>query len=371
MKIVFLTGAYKNAGDFLIEKRAIELLRYVYPNIEIIKILRINIKENIDLINSSDVVVLGGGPIYMENMDKFLPVEFCCDYIQPPIMILGGGWWGINGCNSAAYDYKFTNTTVSFLRKVDIYGLGLGCRDLYSYKTLKKQGFRNVYMTGCPAWYDLKYVHNTELSKRKKKIKKIIISDPAQRRNFESAFKIVEYVYNKFPNSSITFMFHRGIGKDQYTSERQGEALESLCEKLKSSIIPMNVIDISYGAAGFDIYNDCDLHIGFRVHAHIYNLSRRNRTILIEEDGRGAGVNQALGLPSITSYNDKYSGILERLFSENECHSKQYMSPYIIEEIDNYLSILKATDDQYFLNAFKLQEKYFDTMISHIKKIKG
>lgn len=35
MKFSLLSGAYKNAGDFLIENRTKQLLNYVYPNCEI------------------------------------------------------------------------------------------------------------------------------------------------------------------------------------------------------------------------------------------------------------------------------------------------------------------------------------------------
>lgn len=37
MKIAFLSGAYKNAGDFLIESKAIDLIKYVLPNTQIYK----------------------------------------------------------------------------------------------------------------------------------------------------------------------------------------------------------------------------------------------------------------------------------------------------------------------------------------------
>lgn len=38
MKICYMTGAVKNAGDFLIEKRTEELIRFMLPKAEIKKI---------------------------------------------------------------------------------------------------------------------------------------------------------------------------------------------------------------------------------------------------------------------------------------------------------------------------------------------
>ena len=42
-------------------------------------------------------------------------------------------------------------------------------------------------------------------------------------------------------------------------------------------------------------YDKVDLHVGFRVHAHLYMLSMRKPSILLIEDGRGYGVFYSLG----------------------------------------------------------------------------
>jgi len=100
---------------------------------------------------------------------------------------------------------------------------------------------------------------------------------------------------------------------DQFTSEIVGAKLKVLCDKLCKGGI--NYCDISYSHEGMEIYDTCDLHIGFRVHAHIYNLSHRHRSLLIEEDNRGAGVNDALGLPRIRAY-DLTKNIQNTFFQE-------------------------------------------------------
>ena len=45
------------------------------------------------------------------------------------------------------------------------------------------------------------------------------------------------------------------------------------------------VIDVSYDEKKIDMYLDFDLHIGYRVHAHIYFLSKSKPSILLHEDG--------------------------------------------------------------------------------------
>jgi len=47
------------------------------------------------------------------------------------------------------------------------------------------------------------------------------------------------------------------------------------------------------------VYEDFDLHIGYRVHAHLYFLSRRIPSILLSEDVRGSGQAKSLGMEEI------------------------------------------------------------------------
>ena len=129
-----------------------------------------------------------------------------------------------------------------------------------------------------------------------------------------------------------------------------------------------DIIDISHSADGFSIYDDCDLHIGFRVHAHIYCLSMRKRSVLIEEDGRGAGVNQILGLPSLKSYSDDVQ-IDNSIYNIAKNRFGLFPYKHIIEDLNSHLDILKETDDIYFENAFRLQQQYFKIMGDFIDRL--
>ncbi len=360
MKITLLSGAYKNAGDFLIEKRSIELLNFVYPDIHINKILRNQIKDNLDAINSSDMAIFGGGPIYQPNLENYLPIDILLNHITKPIMILGCGWYGFMDGSDLVYRYKFSPKTLEFFRKVDKNGLGLSCRDINSVKTLRKEGLKNVFMTGCPAWYDINRINDFKL-KPIEKYNKIAISDPARPVNFDNAFKLVQFIKDKFNKTHIVFIFHR---------RQDNPNNEVLRNKFNEKLLALGieVKDISMGTDGFSIYDDCDLHIGFRVHAHIYNLSQCNRTILIEEDGRGAGVNQALGLPQIKAYNDSFqynNRYLRRIFKL----FASLTNNHLVEDVENHINIMETTNWQYIENALSLQKSYFKNMVQFIKRL--
>lgn len=375
MKIAFFSGAYKNAGDYLIELRGIELLKYVYPDAEIVKILRNQISENISIINKCDVGIIGGGPIFQQNISRYLPLDDLINNIHIPLMVLGGGWYGKTDNYSLIYNYNFAPKTLELLQKIDKQGLGLSCRDIYTYRVLLKEGLKNVFMTGCPAWFDIDYLNKTPKFTNWNDIKKIVISDPAKLVNVSKAVQLLEYLISKFPKADFIFLFHRGYNSDTYTSEQI--ALKHL--ELKNQIECMKtdaggsitIHDISYSSNGFKIYDDCDLHIGFRVHAHLYNLSKRNRSILIQEDGRGAGANQALGLPQLKTYydsiqfNSRYSRILKHFDKSKEMLEYNHF----LNDMDSYIDVLQSTNDQYIYNAFELQKQYFNQMISFIKRI--
>lgn len=62
MKVALLSGAYKNAGDYLIIQRCRELIEHVFPTCTITEYERRKSLDNkIDELNKNDVLVLGGG----------------------------------------------------------------------------------------------------------------------------------------------------------------------------------------------------------------------------------------------------------------------------------------------------------------------
>ena len=73
--------------------------------------------------------------------------------------------------------------------------------------------------------------------------------------------------------------------------------------------------DISGSASGFAVYDDVSLHVGYRVHAHLYCLSRSTPSYLVAEDSRGIGVLQTLGDLGMPGHPGEPSRLLERAWS--------------------------------------------------------
>lgn len=370
MKFSILSGAYVNAGDFLIVDRSIKLLQHIYQDCEIkIYERRLPLEKNIDEINQSDVLILAGGPAYMPDVyPKIIPLVDDLDKIKVKIITLGLGWCGESVSNKYIYDdYKFNNTTKKLLQRLSSDNKHLSCRDWYSTRILKANGFSNTLMTGCPAWYNLNYINSCQLRKGINiPFKKICVSDPAKMQNVTQVIRVVKFLKEKFKEAQILFVFHRRDSRKIESSEKNERTYDMLKDEMDK--LGVETVDISGSAEAFSVYDDCDLHIGYRVHAHIYNLSQRNISLLIEEDGRGAGVNQALGLNSIKAYKErnqfntqlitKFNNFIERNRENNQ---------YLIENIDDEFNMLFNNHFMQYEIAFSIMQRYYEVMEEYIK----
>lgn len=158
------------------------------------------------------MILIGGGPCYVQKLSpNVLPFTQNLSDIVPRIGILGGGRYENLDDRLLIRNYKFSEQTIRFLHRVQCDTRYLGCRDPYSVKVLANNGLRG-YMTGCPAWYDIKM-----LDKRIEgtlEIKKIAVSDPADVLSYgKQSIRIIKYLKEKFPDAQIAYFFHRGIEK--------------------------------------------------------------------------------------------------------------------------------------------------------------
>lgn len=366
MKIAVLSGARKNAGDYLITERCEKLL---YSNLKGTSIQEYPINEKLDNyldeINSNDVIIVPGGPMGRNEYPASIPLVEDLTKIKKKMIGIGIGWYGKYKDPSEVYNYVFSESTVHYLNKI-VFNQSISCRDWYTVRAMRNNGVKDPTMTGCPAWYDIDYIETDHYRKNINfPFKKIAISDPARRSNISYIIPLINYIRSKFPNAEINYIFHRGISSDQLTGKRAGMLNSELANKLKN--IGVKIHDISYSSNGLAIYDNCDLHIGFRVHAHIYCLSHRGLSILFEEDGRGAGVNSALGLEGIEAY--KYTAP-QNLVQSFRDKSKSDGS-FLIKRLDDYLYQLEKLYYKPFNDAYIMMQHYYEEMQNYISRIEN
>jgi hypothetical protein len=342
MKIALMSGAYVNAGDFLIENRCRDLLKTNIPGAQV-DVLKRNIAydNQVEMLNSYDLIVFGGGPGFQKKIypDK-MPFVSDLKSIQTPIAILGWGWKGRNCVETSVYRKRqFTPRMLDFITQISENSKNfISCRDWYTVQMLKGQGFHHTVMTGCPAWYDMKRISTLSFQDKglfSKPSPNIMISDAAFPNHVKYMRELLEVIRDVFPSANIKILLHRGITK-------YNEWLELEPERMK---FQYEVEDISGSQEGFQKYDECDLHIGFRVHAHIYNLSMGNASILINEDARGTGVNDALGIRNL------------------------YPGKYLKLQLRDYFDFINATDMRQYIQSCENIKFYYTVMKKYINDI--
>lgn len=342
MKIALMSGAFVNAGDFLIEERCKSLLEANISGLQV-DIFKRNIAydDKLDILNAYDMIVFGGGPGFQKNIypDR-MPFVKKIRKINVPIVIMGWGWKG--GCSNAeVYCHRpFSPSMQRFVHYIAHQSKYIGCRDWYTVSMLKEAGIANTIMTGCPAWYRLDLIDHLHLKEKNilnNQNPCIMVSDPAFPKNMDYMRIVLKTIHAVWPQARIKVLLHRGI------TDHNKWMLE------KKNQIRMNyeIDTISGSAEGFKQYDSCDLHIGFRVHAHIYNLSMGTPSILINEDARGNGVNDALGIRNVSADH------------------------YLDKQLYDYFDFLEATDLHQYVRSCDSIKFYYTAMQKYIRELEN
>lgn len=339
--IVLISGAKKNVGDFLITDRAKKLLeKFVDPEVIVLNRFH-DLSAYIELMNRSRAVVLGGGPAYTRsiypdvyNFEKFY------NQIKVPIIPMGLGWSGQNPENMQ--EFTFTPEALSFIRDIHARIAYSSCRDLLTQQLLGKFSIQNVLMTGCPVWYQLDKIGEKY---QPKPIDKIVITTGASQRLVTQTLKLIKLVRSHFDKATIYLTYHRGILPGKETPPRKGLAYATIA--LLARKFNVIVRDVSGSLDKIDFYADCDLHVGYRVHAHLLFLANRKPSLLINEDGRGIGMGMSLKLP-LYNMNDELllKRIDEQLVSYKQENFEQFNATFTI--IDDTFNVMKK-----FLESIK------------------
>lgn len=295
--IVTVTGAYRNAGDHLIGQRGRALLaRYV--DADIVNVDRRDLPADAyEIMNRSRAVFLTGGPAYQPGLyPSIYPLEL--DRLTVPVVPFGLGWKG--KLNQEPESAAFTEESQQFLRALhadDTRFSSARC-DL-TERMVRSYGISNVRMTGCPAWYDEALLdHDITMPAR---LGGIVVTAPAVPQ--PALVPLLRHLAKRFPRSRRTLAFQAGLESTHSTrsveysrahrrSARWARILGYRIESFESNLDRMT-----------DALDTADLHIGYRVHSHLYSLSQRRATLLIAEDSRGLGQNSTLGLPALTTHS--------------------------------------------------------------------
>lgn len=366
-----LTGAKKNVGDFLITDRALSLLKTNLPGFEFLILPNWKILPDLELVNGSKGIIILGGPGFQMNMyPGVYKLVSDLELIKVPIFTLGVGWKGIPGDGVTEKLYLFNKSTHILLKKLNKSCAGMSCRDLPTKRVLNKNGYDNVTMTGCPAWYC-----RNSIGKRFQKPEEIrqLVYTPAQSHFYSNqSIEVLYYLKTKYSNAQIIVSFHRGLRQtDDYTSEYDAINTNKIAQAAEK--IGAKILDVSYDISKLSFYDECDLHIGYRVHAHIYFLSKRLPSILLHEDGRGNGLTETLQSPGVNGYRISFRfAYMFGLFKKNRRILSLYrnifmkLNPQITKELDELIHNIELSNYTVFDNISNYIDNHYQVMQKYI-----
>ena len=294
-RVLITTGAIKNVGDFLIHDRARHLLARALPTAELPTIPRWRTADP-SLIASSAGLIACGGPGLGPGLTSstYVPLGQAMAAGRP-VSILGAGW---SGHDQVGMDAESTQTVQEIRRRGGV----ITVRDPLTGQRLETSTGVEAILTGCPAWYHLPQVGDplSEVSA----VRSIVFTPPASVRHLSEAVQAMRLLARIFPSAQRFCVLHRGFPQVAVPRPSRG-SLKSFASSIRqrSNYVKVSaecrkgdwqLIDASSDLRKIDFYDGIDLHVGYRVHAHIDTLSLRRPSILIAEDVRGLGQFEAL-----------------------------------------------------------------------------
>lgn len=279
---VYLThGAKKNVGDYLIHSRARKLWTHIVPEAQLVSIPR---WEKADLPEDARLLLLCGGPGFTPRMvEGVFPVVQNALERDLPVSGLALGWQGLPKRNPGSF--AMTARSVSTLRSIAASGSPISVRDDVTQEIAQQFGIETI-RTGCSAWYSVPHL-GTEPDPGTMEPRTIVYTTPAQAANTRESIAVMRMLRRRFADAKLIAAFHRGIRPDAQTTRKQSVPL--ITQAAAARALGFEVRDVAYDLEKIGFYHDVDLHIGYRVHAHLDFVSRRKPSILISEDGRGFG----------------------------------------------------------------------------------
>lgn len=371
---VILTGSKNNAGDFLIKYRAKQLFSEFRKDREIVDLDRWVAfdEETLEKVNNSKALILTGGPALQKYMYPNLYKMAKLDDIKIPIITMGVGWSSKSGNWSDTYTYEFSKQTRELLDRVENSGYLSSVRDYHSLNALHSSDYKNFLMTGCPAYYSTEHIGREFENYPIKKISfslgvSFIHSKSMDKLVKENILECKEY----FKNESFEVVFHHSTDekkRNKGVSKSLFDAQKRMQKWLESKQI--NYADISGSAENLmNYYSSRDLHIGYRVHAHIFMNSIAKYTILLNEDGRGKSIKNVIGGITIDAYDNYNESYLVRKLNQLYKHDKYSANTNLTKQLLDEIDYEKMIDFNRYKISRKTIDKNFDIMQKFLQQL--
>lgn len=266
----------RNVGDALISTATSEFVLYHDPEATFEEIWRAAKREDAkQAIENSDHIIFACLAIRgnMPKVYSFLEDVLCSG---TPFSVVAAGT-ALDMSKSGLVQQDFTRQDRDIIRNAGIRAEVFSTRGVLTQAFLISNGIRGSHYCG-----DVAFGTSGKAFHKKSDVRKILVSDPHYAGRYLRAFEaLVTGLGKMFPNAEIACARH-GINGN----------IEDRCAALGIRVLPLYESVDALRLA----YEECDLHVGFRVHGHVTALNHGKPSYLLEQDGRGADYGLSLGL---------------------------------------------------------------------------
>jgi polysaccharide pyruvyl transferase WcaK-like protein len=336
--LLVLHGARRNAGDFLIRDRGLRLIARARPDAEI-RLHERWLAVDPDLAAEARAIVLCGGPALAPELYPVVyPLVPRLDDLETPVLLLALGWCGEPAGHPERF--AFTDRSRTALHQLAARGAWASGRDDISTSLLTAAGL-DAQRSGCTAWYALDEIGQP--FRPPATVRRVVVTTPARFGNGRQAVAVLRAVAARFPDAELVCAFHRGL--DRHDTPLHHWGLNRLLARRAASL-GYRVADLAGDATGLDLYRDVDLHVGYRVHAHLCTLSHRRPSLLVAEDGRGEGQQASLGDPHRLRASEPDLGARLLAAIDHEAGSAWPATAAAVDEIERTFPVMERTLDR-------------------------
>ncbi len=158
-------------------------------------------------------------------------------------------------------------------------------------------------MTGCPVLYDAPLLDSARFAHAEDSVA-VTATERGEFWNRETA--LIDIVARRFPKARRYFVVHQNFSPPTWGEALRHRLLRRGADTLANRVEGLRAYARSRGFkpvvmtdadACIRFYEQVDLHVGSRLHAHLLFLSRNKRSFLVPVDNRSVGMAQFLGFP--------------------------------------------------------------------------
>jgi hypothetical protein len=163
-------------------------------------------------------------------------------------------------------------------------------------------------MTGCPVMYDRNILEGSTFSDR---VESVIVTVTERGDFWEREIATIDFVVKKYKSARKTLSLHQDFDLLRAKEKDKNwfafmQSFFKLSEQETSEVMQLREYARHQGFKIFKpkrveecykLYNKSDLHIGSRVHAHLYFLSQAKKTFVTYVDDRCLGFSKTLDFP--------------------------------------------------------------------------